>query len=163
MTSQLRAVDLDYLHAPDRCYQYAEPVGASAAEVFAAISADPSTWSWFPGLDVGSYEGPDAPGIGTRRWVTMADVTYRETVLAWDEPRRWAYRVDECSIPLFAVLLEDWIIESVSERESIVHWTFAFEPLPETADALSAAQELIGTTFADAMKGLSVSLSVPHS
>ena len=60
----------------------------------------------------------------------MADVTYRETVLAWDEPRRWAYRVDECSIPLFAVLLEDWVIESVSERESIMHWTFAFEPLP---------------------------------
>ena len=163
MTSALRPVGLDYLDAPDRCYQYAEPVGAPAAAVFAAISSDPSTWTWFPGLDAGSYEGHDPPGIGTRRWVTMADVTYRETVLAWDEPRRWAYRVDECSVGLFAVLLEDWVVESVSELESVVHWTFAFEPLPETTEALAGAQELIGTTFHDAMLGLSISLSAPDS
>ena len=33
-------------------------MAARPAEVFAAISADPSTWrAWFPGLSAGHYEG----------------------------------------------------------------------------------------------------------
>jgi hypothetical protein len=121
--------------------------------VFAAIGADPTTWSWFPGIEEGGYEsGP--PGVGTRRWVRIGGVKYRETILAWDEPSRWAYRVDETSAPLFAALAEDWVVTPADGGTSTLHWTFAFDPLPDTASGLVGARELIGSTFADAVRGL---------
>jgi hypothetical protein len=149
----LQAVDLDFLADAPHRFEYAEPVGAPPPAVFAAISADPSTWSWFPGIDEGSYEGEPA-GVGTRRWVRIGGVKYRETILAWDEPRRWAYRVDETSAPLFAALAEDWVVEPAAGGTSTLRWTFAFDPLTDTAAGLVGARELIGTTFADATRRL---------
>ena len=88
----------------------------------------------------------------------IGGVKYRETVLAWAAPHRWAYRVDETSAPLFAALLEDWGVDPGAGSTSILRWTFAFEPLPETAELFAGARELIGATFQDAAKGLDTSL-----
>jgi hypothetical protein len=104
-TFELRAVELDFLESAPHRFEYAEPVGAPVDRVFAAIAADPSTWTWFPGIEEGAYE-TSTPGVGARRWVRIGGVKYRETMLAWDAPRRWAYRVDETSAPVFAALTE---------------------------------------------------------
>ncbi len=146
----LRVVELDFLDDAPHCFDYEEPLAAPPASVFAAISADPSTWSWFPGVDEGAYEGEGAPGVGTRRGVNVGGVRYRETILAWDEPRRWAYRVDETSAPVFAALLEDWVMAPAADGTTILRWRFAFDPLPETAELMIGARELIGATFHDA-------------
>lgn len=155
--TQLRAVGLDFLETASHTFEYEAPLAAPPAAVFAAISADPATWKWFPGIEAGEYEGDDAPGLGSRRWVRIGGVKYRETILAWDEPRRWTYRVDETSAAVFGALLEDWVIEPAGDG-STLRWTFAFEPLPETADLFAGARDLIGTTFHDAAKGLDATL-----
>jgi hypothetical protein len=157
-TSQLRPVGLEFLETAAHRFEFDAPLAAPPASVFAAISADPSTWSWFPGIEAGAYEGDDPPGVGTRRWVRIGGVKYRETLLAWAAPHRWAYRVDETSSPVFAALLEDWVVEPAAGDTTILRWTFAFEPLPETAELFAGARELIGTTFRDAAKGLDTSL-----
>jgi hypothetical protein len=154
----LRAVGLEFLESAPHRFEYREPLGAPSAVVFEAISADPSTWSWFPGIEEGAYEGTEPPGVGTRRWVRIGGVKYRETMLAWDAPHRWAYRVDETSGPVFAALLEDWVIEPANDDTSTLVWTFAFDPLPETAAMLVGASELIGSTFRDAVRGLDAQL-----
>jgi uncharacterized protein YndB with AHSA1/START domain len=153
-TVPLRPVGLEFLETCSHRFEFDASLAAPPAAVFAAISADPSTWSWFPGIEAGEYEGDDAPGVGTRRWVRIGGVTYRETILAWASPRRWAYRVDETSAPVFAALLEDWVVEPGDAASTTLRWTFAFEPLPETAELFAGARELIGTTFHDAAKGL---------
>ena len=91
----LRPVELDFLDTAIVRFEFECELDAAPEAVFAAISADPSTWSWFPGLADAAYESPPPHGIGTGRAVVMNGVTYRETMLAWDEPTRWAYRVDE--------------------------------------------------------------------
>jgi uncharacterized protein YndB with AHSA1/START domain len=153
----LQPVGLDFLAAAPHRFEYAEPIAAPVAAVFAAISADPSTWGWFPGIEVGGYEGDAAPGVGSRRWVRIGGVKYRETILAWDEPRRWTYRVDQTSAPLFAALAEDWVIEPAGNGATL-RWTFAFDPLPDTAAGLVGAQDLIGSTFHDAARGLDAAM-----
>lgn len=110
----LRAVGLEFFETAPHRFEYREPLDAPCAVVFDAISADPSTWGWFPGIEAGSYEGDEPAAVGTRRWVRIGGVKYRETMLAWDVPHRWAYRVDETSAPMFAALLEDWVIEPAS-------------------------------------------------
>ncbi len=156
---QLTPVGLDFLETAPHRFEYSEPLAAPPAAVFAAISADPSTWSWFPGIEEGAYEGDEPAGVGTRRWVRIGGTKYRETVLAWDAPQRWAYRVDETSSPLLTALLEDWVMEPAAGDSTTLRWTFAFEPLPETAELLVGAQALIGTTFHDAVRGLDATLS----
>jgi len=156
---QLTPVELDFLDVAPYRFEFEEPVAAPPARVWAAISADPSTWTWFPGIEEGAYEpAAGAPGVGTRRWVRIGGVKYRETMLAWDEPHRWAYRVDETSAPLFVALLEDWRIEPGPGETTVMRWTFAFEPRSETAEMFAGASELIGSTFGDAMRGLDARL-----
>jgi Polyketide cyclase / dehydrase and lipid transport len=157
-STHLRAVGLDFLGTAPHRFEYREPVNAPCAAVFDAISADPSTWTWFRGIEEGAYEGGGPAGLGTRRWVRLGGVKYRETILAWDVPHRWAYRVDETSTPMFAALLEDWVMEPAADDTTVLAWTFAFEPLPEAAALLAGAQELIGTTFHDAARELDASL-----
>jgi hypothetical protein len=80
----------------------------------------------------------------------LEGTVYRETILAWDPPTRWAYRVDESSDATFDALAEDWVIEP-RENGSVLRWTFAVDPQPELAELIAGAGEVIGTVFANAM------------
>ncbi len=83
---QLEPVGLDFLETAPHRFDYRASLDAPCAAVFDAISSDPSTWGWFPGIEAGAYEGDEPAGVGTRRWVRIGGVKYRETMLAWDAP-----------------------------------------------------------------------------
>jgi len=154
VTNQLREVGLEFLKDAPNSWEFEAEVHAPPKAVFAAIAADPSTWTrWFPGLERGGYEGDGTPGVGTRREVTQEGITYRETMLAWDVPTRWAYRVDESSGDMFHALAEDWVVEPRGDH-SVVRWTFAIDPKPEIVPLLGDLPEIVGKVFADAMAGL---------
>jgi hypothetical protein len=170
----LEPVDLDFLdQAPVRMVFTAE-VPAPRAEVFAKVSGDPSGWSWFPGLKAGSYEGPEPWGVGARRWVTIGNLgvatTYRETILAWDEPVRWTYRVDESDNAIGLrqadALVEDWTFRDAPwcaagvGGATIVDWTFAIRPSAVFRLALPVAPFVMGRLFRRAMRQLGEELQV---
>ncbi|MGZ4678255.1 MAG: SRPBCC family protein [Acidimicrobiia bacterium] len=156
---QLAPVGLDFLESAPVRFDYAAELPAPADRVFAVISADPVTWTWFPGLTEGRYEDGPPYGVGTRRAVVMEGVTYRETVLAWDEPTRWAYRVDESSESTFRALAEDWVMEPQGDQ-SVLRWTFAVDPVPDLTALIAGAREMIGSVFLDAMDSLAAYLMV---
>jgi hypothetical protein len=83
---------------------------------------------------------------------------YRETMLAWEEPARWAYRVDESTDPVAHALVEDWSFHDHGDRTT-VRWVFAIDPGPAIGDALPAAEKVIGDVFREAMANLSARLS----
>ena len=150
---RLRAVGLDFLETAAVRFVYEVELPASPEAVFAAISADPSTWTWFPGLADGRYESPAPHGVGATRAVVMDGTAYRETILAWDEPNRWAYRVDQSAEASFDALAEDWVIQP-SAGGATLQWTFAVDPQPDLAELIRASGEIIGNVFANAMVGL---------
>jgi hypothetical protein len=88
----------------------------------------------------------------------MGDSQYRETILAWDEPTRWAYRVDESADALIDTLVEEWVVERAGDG-STVRWTFAVEPGPDMEAAIPAAKTMIGEMFDQAMSNLTIRLS----
>ena len=159
MNAELRAEDLSFLDRATDSFVFDAVVAAPRSRVFAAISADPSTWTWYPDLADAGYEGPGPHGVGSRRAVHMAGAYYRETIVAWEEPSVWAYRVDESSVPLAEALVEEWaVLEGEDDDHSVVRWTFALDPLPMFVDARDIAVEMMDTLFHTAMQNLSDAL-----
>jgi hypothetical protein len=158
---RLRPEGLDFTTTAPKRWTFSAPVAARPAEVFAALSADPSTWvAWFPGLSAGHYEGDAAPGIGSGREVTVGRTRYVETVLAWDAPRQWAYRVDETTVPMAHALVEEWRIAPDGDG-STVSWTCAIDPRPLFTVAMPLAAPVMGRVFRRAMRNLSRHLTQP--
>jgi len=90
----------------------------------------------------------------------MGDSQYRETILAWDEPTRWAYRVDESADALIDALVEEWVVEGGGDGDrSTVRWTFAVQPGGDMEAAIPAAKTMIGDMFGQAMANLTTRLS----
>lgn len=54
-------------------------------------------------------------------------VRYVETILACDLPKRWAFRVDEASLPMGRALAEDYHLEGEGANTTLT-WVFAIEP-----------------------------------
>ncbi len=154
MRYRLRSEGLEFLESAPKRFVFDADVAAPRVDVFAAISADPATWTWFPGLSQGSYESPGGHGVGSIRQVRMGRTGYRETILAWDEPSRWAYRVDESSAPLAHALAEDWTFEDRVDHTT-VRWTFAIDPRPLFNAGLPVAKLVMGRLFRRAMRNLS--------
>jgi Polyketide cyclase / dehydrase and lipid transport len=154
----LEPVGLDFLTSAPVRFDYAAPLPAPPAAVFAAISADPSTWTWFPGLTNARYESAAPHGVGTIRSVVMDGVAYRETLLAFDAPTRWAYRVDESSDATFRALAEDWVITGNDDGATLT-WTFAVDPQPELLEIIQGARDMIGGVFVGAMASFADHLS----
>ena len=158
MAHHLRTVELDFVDDAPHRFVFEAVVPAPKETVFAAISDDPSTWTWWPGHEGGAYETPPPHGVGSRREMHMGESQYRETILAWDEPTRWAYRVDESADSLIDALVEEWVVEGDGES-SAVRWTFAVEPGADMEAAIPAAKTMIGDMFDQAMANLSARLS----
>ena len=149
----LRHEGLDFLKSAPLLLQFEAHVKAPRAKVFAEVSADPCTWTWFPGLTGGNYEGDGTPGLGSVRQVQMGDVIYRETILAWDAPNRWAYRVDEASVDFLDALVEDWRFSDATDGTRVT-WAFAAAPKGSLMSDKAGASTIVGTMFRDAMSGL---------
>jgi uncharacterized protein YndB with AHSA1/START domain len=157
--NQLRPVELDFLHdAPVRLV-FEATIASSPEAVFDALSADPATWpTWFPGLRDGGYEGDPPYGVGTKRWVKQARSVYRETIMAWDRPTQWAYRIDETNTSLAKALLEEWAV-SPAAGGSTVRWTFAIDPRILFRSLQPIMRPVIGRVFQRAMRNLSDALA----
>ena len=158
---RLRPEGLGFTTTAPKRWTFSAPVAARPADVFAALSADPSTWkAWFPGLSTGHYDGDAPPGIGSGREVTVGRTRYVETVIAWDAPRQWAYRVDGTTAPMANALVEVWDVAPYGDG-STVSWTFAIDPRPLFAIATPLAPMVMGRLFRRAMRNLSRHLSHP--
>jgi Polyketide cyclase / dehydrase and lipid transport len=107
------AVDLDFLStAPNRLGAVVK-VGRPPSEVFAAFAHDPANWGeFFPGFDrTGSYHTSGPHGVGSRCTKRVTGINVEETVLAWDEGARFAFRVDGTAVPAFHAWVEDYHFE----------------------------------------------------
>jgi hypothetical protein len=158
MAFKLRKVSLDFLNDAPKRWGFDARMSASPNAVFAAISADPSTWGWFPGMTGGAYEGPGPYGVGSTREVRQGPSVYRETILAWDEPTRWVYRVDEMTVPLAHALVEEWAIEPTG-KGSVVRWTLAIDPRALFVAVLPLAPRAMERIFRRAMRNLDAVLN----
>jgi hypothetical protein len=156
----LRTESVDFLVNAPTVLEFAETVRAPSERVWAAIGGDPAAWRpWFPGLRTGAFLSPPPHGVGSKRQVRVLGAgRYDETIVAWEDGARMAYRVDRTSMPMARALLEDWVLEPAGDV-TIVHWTFAVDPTPAFRVLLRLSPRTIGRVFSKAMRNLSDQLS----
>jgi hypothetical protein len=156
----LRQEGLDFLKSAPTILEFSEQVRAPQATVWSVIGADPTAWTpWFPGLKEGAFTSAAPHGVGTKRQVKVRGVgRYKETIVAWDEGSRMAYRVDATSMPIARALLEDWVLEPDGADATTVHWTFAIDPTPIFRVSMRLSPNTIGGVFHKAMRNLDTQL-----
>jgi uncharacterized protein YndB with AHSA1/START domain len=144
----LRAVGTGFYDSAPFRFHYEAMVRRPPEQLFEAIAADPAGWGdWFPGFDhSGHWLTPGPHGVDSRRAVRMAGVRYEETILAYDSPHRFAFRLDRASAPLAYALGEDYRITEHPEG-STLEWTFAIDPRPLTRPAAGLFDPVLGRLF----------------
>ena len=127
MWFQMRQVDLDFLENAPRIHVVGCDVALPREVVWNAV-IDPPTWSdWFPGVRSASYRGDPPYGVGTIRIADVGGYLMEETMLAWDDGRRWAYRIDRATVPLAKAQLEATEL-AYQGSGTRVRWTLASDP-----------------------------------
>ena len=133
----LRPVGIDFIDDAPVQLRFEGEVAASPAAVFEVL-ADAEGWpAWFPQVRDGGYSTPPPHGLGSRRKVLLnGGARFQETIIAFDPPRRYTWRVDSCNVPMFSALVEDWSVEPAGggEARSLVRWQFCADSrLPSKA------------------------------
>jgi carbon monoxide dehydrogenase subunit G len=125
----LQPVDLTFFESAPLKFSCQAHVAAPRDRVFAAVATDPAGWGrWFPGFNNdGRWETSAPHGVGSVRDVRAFRIRYRETIIAWDDGERWAFRVDDTGAKMFTAFAEDYRFsdEAAGTRLS---WTVAAQP-----------------------------------
>jgi uncharacterized protein YndB with AHSA1/START domain len=128
MASDLAPVDLSFFaSAPHRTVREVQ-IAAPPEKVFDALARDPAGWGlWFPGFSKnGRYLTPSPHGVGSEREMRLGGTPLVETVIAWDEPTRWAFRVSRATMPGIRAMAEDYRI-TPKDGGSVLTWTVALD------------------------------------
>lgn len=155
MAFALRAEEPAFLTTAPVILSFTTQIAVPRPAVFAELSGDPAQWrTWFPGFRDGGYDTPPPHGAGASRWVRVAGAgTYRETIVIWEEPRQWAWRVDATTLPMARALVEDWSLDQAGDGTRVT-WTFAVDPYPWFGIGLRVAPGVMEQIFTTAMRRL---------
>ena len=127
MWFRFRPVELEFLESAPRRHVAEARVDLPRDVVWRAFT-DASTWNeWWPGVRSAGYGSEPPFGVGTIREADVGGFRMEETVLAWDEGRRFAYRIDRSNAPIAKAQLEATELED-DGTGTRVRWTLALEP-----------------------------------
>ena len=129
-------------------------VALPADRVFELVAERPESWpDWFSLARECHYEGIPPHGAGTlRRILLRGGIRARERVLAWDEDRRFAYRVEEINIPGIRAAMEEWTVQAVTEDRTELRWILAVDCAKSAGLMLQAARAGIDRVFSQGIR-----------
>jgi hypothetical protein len=152
---EMRAVELDFLDAAPLRVAVEVRTSLSRAAVWEAL-VDARTWcDWFPGVEESDYPDQSPPfGVGTIRTSSVSGQRFEETMLAWDEPTRWAYRIDRCTAPLGSAQVESTELADADSEGTLVRWILASDPSEQFAEAANALPAILQGQLEQALRNL---------
>ena len=156
---EFRPVGLDFADSAPARYVVEEDVAAPRQAVWEAF-ADAATWPhWFPHVEWVRYEGKMPPGVGTKRISMVAGCLHDETMVVWDEPRRWGYTINKATQPLAKAQIEITEFEE-SPGGTRVRWILACDPLEGLLYIAGDEpfEKFLGRLFTETMRNLEVYL-----
>lgn len=130
MWFSLRSIDLAFApQAPFHFHNEAE-LPAPPERVWAVLE-DGDTWpGWFKDFVSMRWTSPPPHGAGSTREVRLKPLSVRETFLAWEPGRRFAFRVDAITLPLVSAMMEDLVLTPREGGRTHLSWRVSYTPRP---------------------------------
>ena len=129
MGFRLRSEDISFVERAPVLVRAETTVEASPAAVWPAL-ADAAAWvDWFAGMKDAHYTSPAPFGVGSTRSVEVLGLRADETILAFDVPKCFAFRVDATNLPALSALVEVVTLEADGAGTRVVYRQ-AFEAKP---------------------------------
>jgi uncharacterized protein YndB with AHSA1/START domain len=155
--TRMRPVGLEFLDEAPLRVEVAVTSSLPRAVLWNAF-VDPTSWKdWFPGVRQADYPNQSPPyGVGTLRTADVSGELFEETVLAWDEPERWTYRIDRCTAPLASAQVESSEFAPNPDGGTTVRWILASDPGESFARAREALPGILEKRLGDALANLEV-------
>jgi hypothetical protein len=135
-----RPVDLGFLDSAPLRLTFAGTLSAPPAAVFDALAREVTALPrWYGAVASAEYAGTTPYGAGSKRRVKLVGgVTFHEEVIAWNDPDRYAYRMERTTLPGIRAMAEQWsVLETPAGTR--VAWTMAVDAALPTAAALRAS------------------------
>jgi hypothetical protein len=152
---EMRRVGLEFIDEAPMQVEVAVQTSLPRDEVWSAFVDAPRWSSWFPGVREASYPDQEPPyGVGTIRRADVSGEVFEETILAWDEPIRWIYRIDRCTADLAHAQVEATMLEEQPRGGTRVGWILACDPCPSMAGAADALPGILEDKLTDALRRL---------
>jgi uncharacterized protein YndB with AHSA1/START domain len=164
VSSDLAPIDLSFFASAQHVTVHEVRIAAPPQKVFDALTRDPAGWGlWFPGFSTsGRYLGPPPHGVGSEREVRLTGIRLVETVLAWEEPSRWAFRVSSARLPFVRAMAEDYRV-TAQDGGSVLMWTVALSGTGPMRFAGGAIGAVAGALIARAARNLERRLQASDS
>ena len=142
MAKRLRPVTAEFLERAPTRLVFVSQLRAKPGEVFHELTADASTWPlWFRALRSAGYTGPPPYGPGAGRVVTLrGGAHFVESVVVWDEPRRFVYRVEQANVPGVLAWMEEWLLAPSASGGTVLRFTMAVDAAPAVRAAVRLAR-----------------------
>ncbi|MFC1421182.1 SRPBCC family protein [Streptacidiphilus cavernicola] len=115
---------------------------AQPGEVFRELTEDASTWPlWFRSVRTAGYTGPPPYGTGAGRAVTLrGGVHFVESVVGWEPPHRFVYRVEQTNLPGVQAWMEEWLTYPAEGGGTDLRFTMAIDAPPTVHAAVWPAR-----------------------
>ncbi|WP_042397700.1 SRPBCC family protein [Streptacidiphilus carbonis] len=142
MAKRLRPVTEEFLaEAPVRLVT-AATLRAKPEAVFAELTDDASTLPlWFREVRSAAYTGPPPYGVGAGRAVSLRGGThFVESVIVWERPGRFAYRVEETGLPGVRAWIEEWLLTPAADGGTELRFTIALDAAAPVRGAVALAR-----------------------
>lgn len=83
---------------------------------------------WFDGMTKVEWTSPKPFGVGTTRTVTLGALKVYEYFTRWEENKRFSFYFTKTNLPFVTALMEDYLLEPVSDQVTRFTYTVAYEP-----------------------------------
>jgi uncharacterized protein YndB with AHSA1/START domain len=121
-------VELDFITGARYRFESTADLDAPPDQVF-DIFADGESWPrWFAGISRVEWTSPEPKGVGTTRTVTLGSATMFEHFLAWERGRRFTFRFEAMTRPMFRAGIEDYRLEDLGGGRTRFHYGVYLEP-----------------------------------
>lgn len=153
MSNECEHVDLDYFRDAPFCFDAVERVQASPERIFEVWLDGPSWTTWVFAITGVEWTSPFPLDVGSTRTVTMlGGLEGHEEFIAWDPPRRMAFRFNSTNKPVADAFAEDYRVTDLGGGYSEIHWRMAMTPSGPGASSLKILKPVMAVFLRDTLR-----------
>jgi len=145
MSEPCEKVGMEFFDHARYCFRAHEVVAATPERIFEVFLDGPAWTRWATPITDVEWTSPFPLEVGSTRTVSMwGGLVGHEEFIAWDPPRRMAFRFNEVSRPGVAAFAEDYRVTDLGEGRSLVEWAMAMVPAGPGARTFPVTAPLMG-------------------